>query len=138
MARYELSFRSGVAKDLRGIHRADVEDIMARIESLREEQRPPGCERVSAQERYRVRQGRFRILYTIDDPERVVEVVKAGHRREVYRDPIEWSSCSQASLVTRLKPARGAERRVLEGGLKLVAGVDSIAAGNRSSHESAL
>ncbi|NCC29998.1 MAG: type II toxin-antitoxin system RelE/ParE family toxin [Gammaproteobacteria bacterium] len=89
MARYEpyaLSFRSGVAKDLRGIPRADVARIMARIEGLREEPRPPGCERLSAQERYRVRQGRYRILYTIDDPERVVEVVKVGHRREVYRE----------------------------------------------------
>ncbi|SDW35761.1 type II toxin-antitoxin system RelE family toxin [Thiocapsa roseopersicina] len=83
MARYELSFRSGVAKNLRGIPRADVARIMARIEGLREEPRPPGCERLSAQERYRVRQGRYRILYTIDDPERVAEVVKVGHRREV-------------------------------------------------------
>jgi mRNA interferase RelE/StbE len=86
MARYELRFRSGVAKDLRGIPRADVARIIARIESLREEPRPPGCERLSAQERYRVRQGSYRILYSINDPERFVDVVKVGHRREVYRE----------------------------------------------------
>ena len=61
--------------------------ILARIETLRENPRPPGSEKLSGQERYRVRQGNYRILYTVADAEVVVEIVKIGHRREVDRDP---------------------------------------------------
>lgn len=86
MARYELRVRSSVAKDLRGIPKADVERILVRIEALRDDPRPPGSEKLSAQERYRVRQGNYRIIYGIEEAEVVVEIVKVGHRREVYRD----------------------------------------------------
>jgi mRNA interferase RelE/StbE len=86
MARYDLRFKPSVAKDLRGIPRADVRRILARIESLRDEPRPPGSEKLSAQERYRVRQGQYRIVYTVADSELIVEVVKVGHRRDVYRE----------------------------------------------------
>jgi mRNA interferase RelE/StbE len=87
MARYELRFKPSVAKDLRGIPSADLRRILARIETLREEPRPAGSEKLSAQERYRVRQGDYRILYTVLDSEVIVEIVKVGHRREVYREP---------------------------------------------------
>lgn len=86
MARYDLRLRRSVAKDLRGLPRADIERILARIEALRDDPRPAGAEKLSGQERYRVRQGTYRILYTVADAELTVEVVKVGHRREVYRD----------------------------------------------------
>ena len=86
MARYELRFKPSVTKDLRGLPRADVQRILARIESLRADPRPPGSEKLSAQERYRVRQGTYRILYTVVDDALIVEVVKVGHRRDVYRE----------------------------------------------------
>jgi mRNA interferase RelE/StbE len=86
MARYELRFKPSVAKDLRGIPRADVQRILRRIEALRDDPRPTGSEKLSGQERYRVRQGQYRILYTVTDAELIVEVVKVGHRRDVYRD----------------------------------------------------
>ena len=86
MARYELRVRPSVAKDLRGIQKADLARILARIESLRDDPRPPGSEKLSAQERYRVRQGNYRIIYGIEEAEVVVEIVKMGHRREVYRE----------------------------------------------------
>jgi len=85
MARYELRFKPSVAKDLRDIPPADVRRILARIETLRDDPRPPTSEKLSAQERYRLRQGHYRILYTVSDAEVVVEVVKVGHRRDVYR-----------------------------------------------------
>ncbi|HEY0663104.1 MAG TPA: type II toxin-antitoxin system RelE/ParE family toxin [Thiobacillaceae bacterium] len=87
MARYELRFKPSVAKDLRGIPSADLRRILARIETLREDPRPAGSEKLSAQERYRVRQGDYRILYTVLDSEVIVEIVKVGHCREVYREP---------------------------------------------------
>ncbi len=85
MARYELRFKTSVAKDLRGVPNTDLHRILERTESLRDDPRPPGSEKLSAQERYRIRQGNYRILYEIRDLEVVVEVVKIGHRREVYR-----------------------------------------------------
>jgi mRNA interferase RelE/StbE len=87
MARFELRLKPSVAKDLHGIPEEDVRRILARIETLRENPRPPGSEKLSGQERYRVRQGNYRILYTVAEAEVVVEIVKIGHRREVYRDP---------------------------------------------------
>lgn len=87
MARYELRFKPSVAKDLRHIPQADVKRILARIETLRNDPRPPGAEKLSAQERYRLRQGTYRILCTALETEVVVEIVnKVGHRRDVYRE----------------------------------------------------
>lgn len=86
MARYELNVKPSVAKDLRNAPRADVRRILARIETLRDDPRPPGSEKLSVQERYRLRQGNYRILYMVADAELTVEVVKVGHRRDVYRE----------------------------------------------------
>lgn len=85
MARYEICVKSSVARDLRGIPRADVERILARIDTLRDDPRPAGAEKLSAQDRYRVRQGQYRILYAVADAQLIVEVVKVGHRRDVHR-----------------------------------------------------
>ncbi len=85
MARFELRFKPSVAKDLRGIPKADVRRLLKTIEALRDEPRPPGCEKLSDRELYRVRQGVYRVVYSIDDAAVVVEVIKVGHRREVYR-----------------------------------------------------
>jgi mRNA interferase RelE/StbE len=85
MARYELRFKNSVIKDLRALPRSDVAKVLERIDALRDDPRPPGSEKLSAQERYRVCQGSYRILYGIEDQQVVVTVVKVGHRREVYR-----------------------------------------------------
>ncbi len=85
MARYELRFKNSVAKDLRALPKSDVAKVLERIDALRDDPRPPGSEKLSAQERYRIRQGSYRILYEISDQEVIVTVVKVGHRREVYR-----------------------------------------------------
>lgn len=85
MASYRLVFRKSVAKDLRPIPKADVARILRRIETLQQNPRPPGCEKLSGQERYRMRQGVYRIIYEIADEELIVTVVKAGHRKSAYR-----------------------------------------------------
>jgi mRNA interferase RelE/StbE len=56
-----------------------------RISKLADDPRPPGSEKPAGDDRYRVRQGPYRILYEIDDGARTVVIVKIGHRREVYR-----------------------------------------------------
>ena len=85
MERYELRFKKSVAKDLRPIPNEHVKRIMERIEGLRTDPRPPGCEMLSGQKRYRIRQGDYRIIYEIEDEVLVVIVVKVGHRQDVYR-----------------------------------------------------
>jgi mRNA interferase RelE/StbE len=85
MASYELLFKKSVAKDLREFPKADVARIMRRIRALADDPRPPGCEKLSGLERYRVRQGPYRIIYEIEDRSLVVLIVKIGHRRDVYR-----------------------------------------------------
>ncbi len=87
MARYKVLFReSALKKDLRGIPKADVKRLIESIQSLAEEPRPPGVQKLSAKERYRIRQGRYRIVYSIQDAEQSVWIVKVGHRRNAYRE----------------------------------------------------
>jgi mRNA interferase RelE/StbE len=85
MASYELSFKKSVAKDLRSIPKKDVGRILKRIEALREDPRAEGCVKLSALERYRVRQGMYRIIYEIHENELVIMIVKVAHRSVVYK-----------------------------------------------------
>lgn len=85
MASYRLVFRKSVSKDFLPIPNKDVARILRRIEALREDPRPIGCEKLSGQERYRIRQGVYRIIYEISDHELIIIVVKMGHRKGVYK-----------------------------------------------------
>jgi mRNA interferase RelE/StbE len=85
MANFEIRFKESVDKDLRHLPKIDIKRILKRIDALRNEPHPTGCEKLSAQERYRVRQGAYRIVYEIKNEELVIIVVKIGHRREVYK-----------------------------------------------------
>ena len=85
MAVYSIFFKDSVRKDLDSIAKNDLQRIIERIGNLAEDPRPVGCEKLSGQEKYRVRQGNYRIIYSIQDTELTVWVVKVGHRREVYR-----------------------------------------------------
>jgi mRNA interferase RelE/StbE len=86
MEKYKLTFKKSVTKDLRSISKQDLKRIIERFDELTNNPRPVGCEKLSGQERYRIRQGDYRIIYEIRDDVLVVVVVKVGHRREVYRD----------------------------------------------------
>jgi len=85
VAKYKLVFKKSVVKDFRPIPKKDVRRILQRVEALQEEPRPIGSEKLSGQERYRLRQGAYHIIYEITDEHLVVTVVKIGHRRQIYR-----------------------------------------------------
>lgn len=85
MAKYRLVFKASVSRDLRPIPKQDVARILQRIEELQVNPRPVGSEKLSGQERYRIRQGVYRIIYEVTDELLVVTVVKVGHRKDVYK-----------------------------------------------------
>jgi len=85
VASYSLEIKRSAAKELAQLPPKDRGRIIARIQALAEDPRPVGAEKLSGQERYRVRQGDYRILYEIEDQILRIMVVKIGHRRDVYR-----------------------------------------------------
>lgn len=85
MESYRIVVKKSVSKDLKKIPKKDVRRILEAIESLAQDPRPPLSKKLSGQERYRLRQGNYRILYSIEDEKLVVQVVKVGNRRDVYR-----------------------------------------------------
>ena len=85
MARYRLLFKRSVAKDLRAIPKKDVQLILKRIKALADTPRPDGCEKLTDQERYRIRQGLYRVIYEVKDDVLIIIVVKIAHRSEAYR-----------------------------------------------------
>lgn len=85
MAAYKIFFKRSVEKDFKSIPKKDLKKILDRIEMLAENPRLSGSEKLTGQKRYRVRQGLYRIVYSIQDNELTVWVVKVGHRKDVYR-----------------------------------------------------
>ena len=86
MAKYEVFIKPSAAKELEGVGtKKDRQRIVARIRELTENPRPPGFQRLSGANKYQIRCGNYRIVYSINDDELLVQIVKIGHQREVYR-----------------------------------------------------
>jgi mRNA interferase RelE/StbE len=85
VAKYSLFIKPSAAREIEAVPKPDRLRIIERIHRLSSDPWPPGCEKLSGDEKYRIRQGNYRILYTIDGDELVVVVVRVRHRREVYR-----------------------------------------------------
>ena len=85
MAKYKITIKKSAAKELQDIPGKDLQKIVKHIQSLALNPRPIGLQKLSARQQYRIRQGDYRIVYSIDDKELLVDIVKIGHRREIYR-----------------------------------------------------
>jgi len=85
VASYSILLTKSAAKELERVPTKDRQRIVARIGALAENPRPVGAEKLSGDDKYRIRQGDYRILYEIVDAELTVTVVRVGNRREVYR-----------------------------------------------------
>ncbi len=86
MARYRILIKTSAAKEIEKIaNRSDRRRVVSKIQGLADDPRPRGCEKLSGQERYRVRQAVYRIVYSVEDDELIVHIVKVGHRKDVYR-----------------------------------------------------
>ena len=82
---YSIEIKSSAAREIEALPLRDRRQVVERIGLLAEEPRPRGCEKLVGGERYRVRQGDYRIVYSVEDARLIVWVVKVGHRRDVYR-----------------------------------------------------
>ena len=85
MAEYKIFFSRSAVKDLDPIPKKDLQRIMERVRPLQKNPRPPGCEKLSSQERYRIRRGNDRIVYSIQDDQFTIHIVNIAHRRDVNR-----------------------------------------------------
>jgi len=84
MESYRIVIKKSAAKEIQSLQPSDRKRIIERIRTLAADPRPSGCKKLSGQDKYRIRQGKYRILYQITDGQLVVVVVKVGHRRDVY------------------------------------------------------
>ncbi len=94
MGKYRITIKKSAAKELEDIPKKDLRKIVKRIESLAENPPPRllvedksggGSQKLSHKEQYRIRQGDYRIVYSIEDKDSLIDIVKIGHRREIYR-----------------------------------------------------
>jgi mRNA interferase RelE/StbE len=86
VAKFNIRIKPSAVKELEAIpQKKDRQKIAARIQALADDPRPHGCQKLSGQERYRIRQGWYRIIYAIDDQQVTVFVIKIGHRKDIYR-----------------------------------------------------
>ena len=85
MASYKILIKPSAVKELEAIPEKDRQRIVYRIQGLAENPRPRGCEKLSDQDKYRLRQGKYRILYQVHDDEVIVVVVRVGKRGEIYK-----------------------------------------------------
>ena len=86
MVSYELRIKPSAVGELEGIDsKKDRQRVVERIATLQANPRQPGCQKLTGREGYRVRQGAYRVLYEIDDEDKLVTIFKIGHRRDVYK-----------------------------------------------------
>lgn len=86
MASFKILFSRSAEKDLRHVETSRIRSIMEQIEALGENPRPTGTRKlVGSHASYRIRIGDYRVVYTIDDAIRIVEIRRIRHRKDVYR-----------------------------------------------------
>ena len=86
MEKYKVSIKRSAVKEIETIpQKKERQRIIRRIGQLAEDPRPPASKKLSGNDKYRVRQGTYRIVYSIEDNELIIVVVKVGHRKDVYR-----------------------------------------------------
>jgi len=85
VASYRLLIKPSAVKELEALPVKDRRRLVTRLQKLTANPHPPGAEKLSGHELYRIRQGNYRVLYSVHDQELIVLVIKVGHRRDVYR-----------------------------------------------------
>lgn len=85
MAKYKIEIKKSAVKEIKKLPAGTLKKILSKIQKLSDNPRPFDCQKLSGDEKYRVRAGDYRILYAIEDSVLIVFIVKVGHRRDVYK-----------------------------------------------------
>jgi len=85
VVKYNILIKPSAVKEIENIPRKDRLRIIQKIQGLANNPRPQGCEKLTGENRHRIRQGVYRIVYSVSDRELHIIVVKVGHRRDVYK-----------------------------------------------------
>ena len=85
MASYSVLIKASAEKELERLPEKSRRRIAKRIQALAEQPRPAGCEKLTGEDLYRIRQGDYRVVYSIEDAVLTILVIRIGNRREVYR-----------------------------------------------------
>ena len=85
---YEILIKPSAQRQLKKLPRAVQGDLIALIERLAQDPRPPGHKKLKGRNsQYRVRLSDYRVIYSIEEMALVVRIIKVGHRRDVYEEP---------------------------------------------------
>jgi mRNA interferase RelE/StbE len=82
---YKVELRRSVQKSLEKIQTQERLKIIAALLELEQNPRPRGIEKIKGVELWRIREGDYRIVFSIDDSEKTITIVRIGHRRDIYR-----------------------------------------------------
>jgi mRNA interferase RelE/StbE len=85
MAKYKIDIKDSAIKEIKKLPSKDIKKILGKISALGNQPRPQNCIKLSADDKYRIRIGVYRILYEIKDNLLAVIIVKVGHRKDVYK-----------------------------------------------------
>ncbi len=85
MAKYKIAVKKSAVKELGDIPKKELQKIIKKMQDLSSNPRPQGTQKLSHKEQYRIRQGDYRIIYSIQDDDLTVNIIKVGHRKEIYR-----------------------------------------------------
>jgi mRNA interferase RelE/StbE len=83
---YRIELRRKVQRSLDKLPKRDFDAIIDTVKNLANSPRPKGVEKIKSTGLWRIRQGNYRVVYSIDDKQQIVTIVRIGHRREVYRE----------------------------------------------------
>lgn len=84
MAKYKIRVKKSAEKELGKIQKRELLNILEKIQNLSDDPHPPGSIKLTNQEKYRIRVGKYRILYKVKDDILTIFIVKVGHRKDIY------------------------------------------------------
>ena len=87
MEKYKILIKSSAVKEIEAIPLKRIrQQIVTRIQNLAKDPYPPGARKLAGNDRYRLRQGTYRIVYTVLKMELIISIIKVGHRKDIYRN----------------------------------------------------
>ena len=83
---YKLRWKDSAKKELKSLDKKTIQRLLEAIEPLAKNPRPVACKKLQGtDDLYRIRVSNYRVVYSIEDAVLVIEIIRIGHRRDVYQ-----------------------------------------------------